>query len=388
MLLQNPGHLVGYEQMIRDAWDGVRVSKHTVAVTIAEIKEVLAECGSWITCQPKFGHRLEIPESEDLMVTGRHFRNQFTRTGFENALRCFEQAVQRDNADFRATEALANIYLFLGAFYLRPPRDVKGRFFAAYEQALALHGSTAELRLDHAYARFVFEADVAQAELELVELQKEKACSAELFARLAMIYMARGRFDEALAQVRLARTVDMLVPPLTFVATRVHIVRREFDLALANSKNSVNLHPASPFGRVFYGEALELLGRNEEALAQFRKAISIGPDVTWIRACTARFLAKNGQPVAAMRILGDLQENRSDEYVDAYHMALLLHALGRKEEAVQELHRAREERSHAVLFFEIDPKADGLRADLGVNRSRDGEWPGDSQSALVGATGW
>lgn len=388
VLLQNPGHVVGYEQMICDAWDGVRVSKHTVAVTIAEIKDVLAECGPWITCQPKFGHRLEIPESEDLMVTGRHFRNQFTRRGFENALHCFQQAVQRDNADFRAIEALANVYLMLGAFYLRAPGDVGSRFFATYEQAVALHGSTAELRLDHAYARYVFEGDVAQAELELLELHKEKALSAELFARLAMVYMAQGRLDEALAQVRLARAVDMLVPPLTFVATRVHLVRREFDRALATSRNSVELHPASPFGRLFYAETLEHLGRNEEALAQYRLAISIGPDVPWIRAGAARFLARTGQPVAAIRILADLEENRSSEYVEAYQMALLLHALGRREEALQELDRARAEHSHGVLLLDIDPKADGLRADLAAKNSREMEWPGDSQSELVCATGW
>jgi len=388
VLLQNPGHLVAYEQMISDAWDGVRVSKHTVAVTIAEIKEILAECGPWITCQPKFGHRLEIPESEDLMVTGRHFRNQFTRRGFENALGCFQQAVQRDNADFRAMEALANVYLLLGAFYLRAADDAGHRFFTTYEQAVALHGSTSDLRLDHAYARYVFEGDVAQAELELLELHKERAVSAELFARLAMVYMAQHRLDEALAQIKLARAVDMLVPPLTFVATRVHIVRRDFDLALANSKKSVDLHPASPYGRLFYAEALEHLGKNEEALAQFRLAISIGPDVPMIRASTARFLAKSGQPVAAIRILADLQEKRAEEYVDPYHLALLLHALGRKEEALQELLRAREERSHSVLFFDIDPKADSLRADLRGNSSREVEWSGDAHGALVCATGW
>ena len=27
VLIQNPGRLVGYEQMIREAWDGVQVSK-------------------------------------------------------------------------------------------------------------------------------------------------------------------------------------------------------------------------------------------------------------------------------------------------------------------------------------------------------------------------
>src|SRR4051812_45163516 len=54
VLVQSPGRLVDFEQMIREAWDGVRVSRHTVAVTVGEIKHVLEEYGSWITCRSKF----------------------------------------------------------------------------------------------------------------------------------------------------------------------------------------------------------------------------------------------------------------------------------------------------------------------------------------------
>ena len=37
-------------KMVREAWD-VHVSKHTVATTVSEIKVVLGEYGSWITCR-------------------------------------------------------------------------------------------------------------------------------------------------------------------------------------------------------------------------------------------------------------------------------------------------------------------------------------------------
>jgi tetratricopeptide (TPR) repeat protein len=363
VLLQNPGQLVHYEHMIRDAWDGVCVSKHTVAVTVGEIKEVLAECGAWITCQRRFGYRLEIPGSEDLIVTGRHFRNQFTRTGFENALRCFEQAAKDDSADFRAFGAMANIYLMCGAFLLRRPCELHRQFLGAYEQAVASHAATPELRLDHAYAQYVFEGDLAQAEAELLNLHKENALSAELYARLAMVYMAQGRLDKALAQMKQARTVDVLVPPLTFVGTRVYTARREFNLAIANGKNSLDLHPASQFGRLHYAEALEHAGENEEAIAQYRFAISMAPDVPWMRANAARFLAKIGHWEEATRTLEELRRNRAKEYVDAYHLSLLLHALGRHGEALQELERAKEERSYMLLLLDVDPKADPLRQD-------------------------
>ncbi len=40
-LIHNRGRYVGYAQMINQAWDGNLVSKHTVAVTIGEVKKIL-----------------------------------------------------------------------------------------------------------------------------------------------------------------------------------------------------------------------------------------------------------------------------------------------------------------------------------------------------------
>ena len=51
--------------MIREAWDGISVSRNTVAVTVAEVKKVLQEYGPWIRCRPKLGYRLEIPRGEE-----------------------------------------------------------------------------------------------------------------------------------------------------------------------------------------------------------------------------------------------------------------------------------------------------------------------------------
>ena len=121
VLIQNPGRLVNYEQMIRDAWSGVHVSKHTVAVTIGEIKQALGEYGFWVYCQPRFGYRLHIPQSEVLIRKGWHYWNQYNHLGYENALRCFQQAEREDGADFRALEGISSTYLMLASFVLQAP---------------------------------------------------------------------------------------------------------------------------------------------------------------------------------------------------------------------------------------------------------------------------
>ena len=53
VLVQNSGRHVSYDQMIQEAWNGTVVSKHTVAVTVGEVKKVLGEFGPWISYRPR-----------------------------------------------------------------------------------------------------------------------------------------------------------------------------------------------------------------------------------------------------------------------------------------------------------------------------------------------
>jgi DNA-binding winged helix-turn-helix (wHTH) protein/predicted Zn-dependent protease len=363
VLIENPGRLVGYQQMIEEAWDGTHVSKHTVTVTIGEIKNILAEYGFWIYCQPKFGYRLEIPQSEGLIRRGWHYWSLCTLIGYENALRCFQEAAAGDGADFRAFEGISSTYLMLAGFLMRAPRDIYGPFLEAHQRAVTLCGATPELRLDRAFARYIFERDVTQAESELLAIQPERPKSAPLYIRLALICLGSGRIEEARARMRQAQATEAISPELAFLGIVVRLFAREFTAAVEWGKNTLDLHPASQVGRAFYADALDYAGQPEESLAQYRLASSLSPEILWIRADEARCLALHGRVAEAAAILADLERMRANRYVDAYHVALLLDAMGKREEAFRELERAYEENSYALLFAGLDAKADGLRSD-------------------------
>ena len=82
-----------------------------------------------------------------------------------------------------------------------------------------------------------------------------------------------------------------------------------------------------------------------------------------IRALEARCLARHGQRDPALAIAGELKQIRVTAYVDAYYMALLADASGRREEAFQELGRAVEEYSTSLSMLDVDRKMDDLRTD-------------------------
>jgi tetratricopeptide (TPR) repeat protein/DNA-binding winged helix-turn-helix (wHTH) protein len=363
VLVQNSGHEVDYHRMIQEAWAGTCVSGHTVEVTVAEVKKALGEHGFWITRRPKLGYRLEVPGSDELIRSGWHFLGHRTREGFERALACFQQAALENGGDFRAFEGLAQSYLILGVYGMRPPRQMYGGFRQAHARAVALIGWTPELRWMHAHGLHMFERRFDDAEAEFLQALQEKPYLAPVYARLAMLYATQGRLDEALEVLLRGHKIDPLYPALPATEVFLRLCRREFAAAVDCGKRSVELHPYLELGRTFYAQALEHSGRMEEALAQYQTARVICPDSLRLRALEGACLARTGRRRKAALIMEALDRARASEYVDAYFLTLLLDALGHRDQALRELERAIDENSAGLYMLDLDPNMDPLRRD-------------------------
>ena len=228
-LIHNRGRYVGYAQMINQAWDGNLVSKHTVAVTIGEVKRTLGEFGLWITYRPKLGYRLDVPHSDDMVKQGWHFWSRRTREGFEKALDCFQQAAVENPSDFRAFEGISLCYLLLGTYGMRMPREMYSGFQQAHRRAVELCGLTPERRADRAHGLHLFEHKFEEAETELLQAQRESPESPEVYVRLTMLYITQERLDDALNILLRARTTHSLWPTVPANEILVRFFRREFD---------------------------------------------------------------------------------------------------------------------------------------------------------------
>jgi tetratricopeptide (TPR) repeat protein len=334
-----------------------------VSVTVGELKNALEDYGHWIACRPKIGYRLESPRSDELIKTGWHFWNRRTREGFEKALECFEQAARENDSDARAYEGIAISWLMPGTYGMRAPREIYPRYRSAYDRAVALGGITSDLRGMHGHALHMFERKLPEAEAELLQSLHGKPKSATAYIRLAILYATMNRLDEALDVVNQAHNVDPLWPLWPATEVIIRFCRREFDEAARCVTKALELHPYLLLGRAFCAQALEYAGKTEEALAQYRFARVVYPDVAWLGALEAACLARSGRQREARRILEELQVRRRAEYVDAYYMTILMEALGKRSDALKELERAIEENSAALYILDVDPQMDSLRGD-------------------------
>jgi len=363
LLLRNRGTPVGYDQMIAEAWGGTYVSRHTVDVTVGEVRKALGEYGRWILTRPKIGFLLDIPASDELVRIGWHLWGHRTRDAGERALACFKRATEASPGDFRAWEGLSASYLMLAVFGMRPPREMSQGFLDAHERALEFGGPRPALRCNHAFAIHVFERRAADAERELAAVLDEQSTYATAHMRLAMVLGSLGRFDEAIAALDACRRADPLLPTGAVAETLVHVWRREYAIAADVGARAVELHPYQQVARVVYGEALRCLGRSEEALIQYQRCTMIAPDAPWIRALEAGCDADMGRGDEARAILAALEDRRGSDYVDAFHLAAARAALQEFDLAFAELDRACSDNSAWLYAIDVDPKMDPLRAD-------------------------
>jgi DNA-binding winged helix-turn-helix (wHTH) protein/Tfp pilus assembly protein PilF len=327
VLLSHVGAVVDYDTIIAEGWEGVHVSRHTVDVTLAEVRLRLGEYGRWIEHRGKYGYALQVPLSDEFVRQGWHF-------------------------------------------WMRRPLTMYSRFLEAHKRAVALTGLRPELRCDRAFGLHVFEHRPCEAEAEFSRTLAQKPGLPSTYVRLGLLYGATGRFDDAIETLARGLRVDPLLPTLAATEVLVHCWRRDFEMAVTVGRRGVELHPHLQTVRVNYAQALQFAGRLDEALAQYQIAAIIAPDVPRLRALEGACLAALGRRDEAHAMLVGLQALRHSEYVDAYYMAIFRNAMRRPREAFAELERAHTENSAWLYALDVDPMFDALRAEPEFRRLR------------------
>ncbi len=118
--------------------------------------------------------------------------------------------------------------------------------------------------------------------------QIDEKPTAELYLRRAGVYKVRGDADDALADVN--KAID-LSPSHTAFHHRglLHLDARDFEAAAADFQRCVELEPENAFGYRGRGEARELSGKIDDALADYTKANELAPE-SWTHTSVGRLL--------------------------------------------------------------------------------------------------
>jgi eukaryotic-like serine/threonine-protein kinase len=300
-------------------------------------------------------------EAYQAYLKGRYLVNKRTAGSFAKAIEHFEEAIARDPGYAAAHAGLGETYALSAAlgFALlpRPEEIVHARASAA--RALALDEALVEGHALVAFLKFRFDWDWTGAELEFKRALELNPGHAPSHHSYAMFLGSRGRFEEALEEMRRAQQLDPLSLIVATGLGRILHFAGRFDEAIAQYHQVIQADPTFSRVRFDLGLTLAASGAYDEAIQELKKA-GRQPFAVML---TSIVQALAGQRDRAAAAISRLEEYARAGTIGNDELAMVYAAVGESKRASELLQRACDERAPALAYAAVEPLMEFLRSD-------------------------
>ena len=247
------------------------------------------------------------------------------------------------------------------ASYL-PPKEISPLAKIAAMRARELDDTLAEAHLALASEKLYGEWDWVGAEKEYQRAIELNAGFATAHQRYSFLLMSKGRTEESLTEIKRAQRIDPISLTInTSLGWRLYFAR-QYDESIEQYHKTLELDPNFAQAHLRLGEALIQKGMYAEAIAQLQKARQLD-NSSGVLAALGHAFAISGRRGEAQKVFDGLKELSKRKYVSPYYVALIYTGLGNKDQGLEWLQKACEDRSYQVALLKVEPKFDRLRSD-------------------------
>ena len=300
----------------------------------------------------------------EAVLEGRHYWYRFTPADLAKALACFERAVAIDPGYAEAHVGIAHCYVLLAGLSLAEPRKVLPKAKAAAERAIEVDPTLATAHSALAQVVLWFEHAWPEAGRHFRRaLALEPGRALVHIAHGALYLRPLGRLPEALAEIDRALEQDPLSPLFRTEQGVTLLWGKRYDEAAQSFRRALDID--SNFSLALDGLALvrAYQQRPEEALALANQGIQIHGRRPRPLTVAGIVYALAGCIGEAHRVLDELVELGTREYVPAGRVAGIYGALAEKDAAFEWARKAVEQRDPTILWVRANPVFDPLRSD-------------------------
>jgi serine/threonine protein kinase/Tfp pilus assembly protein PilF len=289
-----------------------------------------------------------------LLIRGRHLAGKRTEQALRTALACFQEVIDRDPLQAKGWIGIAETLNLLSNYGIAPPGDSLVRVRAAVGQAVDLEGESGDALRALALAAWQFEFAWNQAEALYQRALAADPASPLTHHWYGVLLGITRRFDEGLAHFAQAETLDPL--SLISLATRgwFTLFAGRPEEAHAILRRVLSLDNAYFPAFWFDGQALAVLGRHDEAVDSFTRAIELGGRTSRMLGYLGYVTGLAGRTDDARALLRELKNRSAEDYVPPYFEALILAGLDARAEALDALARALATRDTMIRDLAID----------------------------------
>ena len=302
------------------------------------------------------------PEAHEEYLRGRFHWSKRRPADLQQAVLHFEKAIAHDPGYARAYAGLADCYSVMRAYNLVPPNESIRQARAAARKALELDEGLAEAHTSLGLIALIYDWDWRTAEKEYrraIQLDPNYATAHHWYAEL-LAYA--GRFDEAFAEIELARQLDPLSLIIATDRGEILYLSREYDRAIAQVRSVLDREPGFLQAHYILVFSLVQKGLFAEALADIEKWRG-ADESPWSLMMLAYVYGRAGQHRQGRGALEKLEQLHRHRPLDPAPMLLAQVGLGNKEAAFAWLEVAYSARSTALPSLKVNAIYDPLRAD-------------------------
>jgi serine/threonine-protein kinase len=298
-----------------------------------------------------------------LYLKGRFWWNRRSQEAIKEGIRYFEQAIQEDPGYALAYSGLADSYALDLDYKGAPVFEGMERARAKAKKAIELDETLAEAHTSLGWVTFIFDWDWAAADREFsraIDLNPRYATARQWYS---WFLAAMGRFDEGLAQGRMAMELDPASVSIRRSMGWLLYYARQNDAALDELRRALTMNPTSEETHRLLGLVYLQQGLYDDATASFREALAGSEHDALALAGLGHVAAKRGRTAEAEAVLAELNERAKVRYISPVAQAGLYVTLGDADAAFEWIDRAYQDRRGWLAYLKIEPLLDGIRAD-------------------------
>lgn len=303
------------------------------------------------------------PDAHTAYLQALYLWNRRSAPTLRKAIGLFAEAVRRDPSYAQAYGGMAMAYVVMPAYDDISNDEMLDRAREAANRALALDSGIVQALTALAYTDALQYRNASAEKLFSQAIATDPSFGTAHFWR-ALLFLQQQRNEEALAEVRLARSLEPASLVINTAITQVLYDMRRYDEAEKSARGVLQLDPTFQLGIVDLARVLVERGKGSEAVSMLLPIIDVpGVSRSEKLGLTAYALARSGRTQEARSLLKKVDPRPGNPESQRGVVAAALSAVGEREKAVEVLRAAVDGHDLWLAHYFSAAPYDGLRKD-------------------------
>jgi serine/threonine-protein kinase len=299
------------------------------------------------------------PEAHEAYLAGRYYWNKRTAEGLERSISYLDKAIAKDPKYALAYAALADSYHLLPELSNVSVGEAFPKARTAALKALEIDDSVGEAHSALATIKEDYDWDWKGAEVEYKKAIELSPGDEIAHASYSNLLLELGRFPEALAEARIAQSLDPLSVFANDNLAAMLYYAGKFDQAIEQCRKTLELDPRSHQAHRHLAEVYIQRRMYPQAVSELKAAMDLSPANFEALAELGYVYGVSGMKSEARAVLERIKANRK---VSSYRLAIVYAGLGENDNALKALKEAVNSRAPGIVHLKVAPFFSQIRS--------------------------